>query len=51
MKIKKETIVKLVIAAIVPGGFIFWGLHELGSRYRKNSQKNVSNDAPPESNK
>lgn len=39
MKLKKETIIKLIAATIVPGGFIIWGIHELGRRYRSNSKK------------
>lgn len=34
---------KFIAAAIIPGGFILWGLHEL-SRYRKNN-KEVSSDS------
>ena len=43
MKIQKQTIIKLVAALIVPGGFIVWGLHEL-SRYYRQEDKNVSPD-------
>jgi len=35
---KKETLVKFVVAAVVPGGFIIWGLHAL-IRNRKGSKK------------
>ena len=33
MKITKATVIKLVVATIVPGGFIIWGLHEINKRY------------------
>lgn len=39
MKLKKETIIKLIAATIVPGGFIIWGVHELSRRYRQNCKK------------
>lgn len=39
-KLGQSPIVKLVIAAIVPGGFIIWGLYELSKSKRdKNSTK------------
>jgi hypothetical protein len=32
---EKATLLKLIAAAIVPGGFIIWGLHELSVLRRK----------------
>lgn len=29
MKINKEMLIKLIVAAVVPGGFILWGAHEI----------------------
>jgi hypothetical protein len=48
MKIKKETLVKLIAATIVPGGFIIWGLHEL-AKLRK-GDKRVQRDSDPPKN-
>ena len=39
MKIAKATVIKFVVAAIIPGGFILWGLHEISRRYRENDKK------------
>lgn len=39
MKITKTTVIKLIAAAIVPGGFIIWGLDEIVKRYRKRDKK------------
>ena len=39
-KLRQSPIAKLIIAAIVPGGFIIWGLYELSKSKRdKNSTK------------
>jgi hypothetical protein len=44
MKITKATVIKLIVAAIVPGGFIIWGLHEF-SRYRMDCKKNANDNS------
>lgn len=32
MKLKKATLLKTIVALLVPGGFIVWGAYELGKR-------------------
>lgn len=39
---KKATLLKLVAAAIVPGGFIIWGLHELTKFARRSKRASDS---------
>lgn len=38
-KLGQSPIAKLVIAAIVPGGFIIWGLYELSKLKNKDDSK------------
>lgn len=41
---EKATIIKLIAAIIVPGGFVIWGLHELSILSRK--QDRVDSEKP-----
>jgi hypothetical protein len=44
MKMTKATIIKLVVAALIPGGFIIWGLHEF-NKYRMDCKKDAHDDS------
>ena len=44
---EKATLLKLLAAAIIPGGFIIWGLHELNILRRK--RDNVDGQEVPQS--
>lgn len=49
-KLGQSTIAKLVVAAIVPGGFIVWGLYELSKfRHKKDDKKSDGKDENSES--
>ena len=39
MKIKKETLIKTIVAIIVPGGFIIWGAYEIGKKVGSGKKK------------
>ena len=40
-------IVKFIAAAIVPGGFIIWGLHELSKRSKRVTDNSSSSGDDP----
>jgi hypothetical protein len=44
MKITKATVIKLIVAALVPGGLIIWGLHEF-NKYRVDCKKDAHDNS------
>lgn len=41
-KLSESTVAKVILATIIPGGFIAWGAYELGKRV-KLKQSDISN--------